>query len=308
MAIAEAAASVCADRFTGHSVVVHISRAGQLKSVCQIDKLATTAATAGRSSCKTLFHHVFPQASEAAYRKAVKEQQFWVARGPHPPLLAFIVDDRKPQRAPPPPKVLSSAVPLGFDQQVRLLNALASQLQIAESFDSRPHPASLHPVVGRHPKKPLPARTTPVKRGSRVAKVTKPIQYRLLTVQDVRDRYRKGVPIQFGTMQTFDAELGQTCSNVDLCATFVPDGTLHHENPHTGKREIIRDWLRTSTDGPYTLADSRNKHGSLDFYYLGGTRTGCNEGEDERLQVCSSPLNVLSEDCLDEINCWIKAD
>jgi hypothetical protein len=72
----------------------------------------------------------------------------------------------------------------------------------------------------------------------------------------------------------------------------------------TKKQSIIKDWLSKSNSGPYTVGDS-NKNNLSDFYYLGGTFVYGGEYIKGRLQICSNPLNVLSEDCLDETNCWV---
>lgn len=95
---------------------------------------------------------------------------------------------------------------------------------------------------------------------------------------------------------------------------FVPGGHLIHEwgkniypattgpilSQHT---EIIENWLSKSNSGPYSPKDKGK--GSKDFYYLTGYYKRKDRDEHTQMQVCSGPLNVLSTDCLDEVNCYI---
>jgi len=131
--------------------------------------------------------------------------------------------------------------------------------------------------------------------------------FRLLTVGEVRQRYwnehkKRGSPISFGTTQTF----GNTPTSVRELEpyVFVPTGDLRKYNRNTQQSEILKDWLSLNSNGPYF------KRGSSDIlYYLLGTylegQWGKGPGE---LQVCSNPLNALSENCLDEIHCWVTND
>jgi len=141
---------------------------------------------------------------------------------------------------------------------------------------------------------------------------TKPRLLTLLTVEMVKTQYWKtGKPIKFYPIQTYgskdinDNPVTNFNENGDPheLMVFVLDGTLHHVNRTAGIRELIPDWLSTAT-GPYREED-REK--SLpDFYSLGGHYVYANgEIEKSNLQICSGPLNVLSTDCLDEVNVWV---
>ena len=146
---------------------------------------------------------------------------------------------------------------------------------------------------------------------------TKPRLLTPLTVEMVRTQYwdatkKIGKPVKFYSMQTYDGKdidynpitTVNENGNPHGLEIFILDGTLHHVNKKTGEREIIPNWLSTSTGGPYKEED-RGK-GLPDRYSLGGYYV-YNNGttEKSKLQICSGPLNVLSTDCLDEVNVWI---
>lgn len=139
------------------------------------------------------------------------------------------------------------------------------------------------------------------------------IPLKLLTVNQVRTKYwnkdkKAGKKINYYCFQTYDGKdidgnrpkiSGNTKPNV-----FIPDGTLIHHNSKTGQKTIINDWLSQSKSGPYKRNDKSK--GLNDFYYLRGYCRNGNKKEKKCLQICSGPLNALSEDCLDEVNCWVK--
>ncbi len=141
----------------------------------------------------------------------------------------------------------------------------------------------------------------------------KVLNYKKLTVNDIRRNYwdkekNKGKPIKYYSPQTYGDIFILSEKNPSFpfiaFSIFIPDGNLHHENAKTGEKEIIKGWLSTSIGGPYKKQDIKSR-GLNDFYFLGGHS---NNGEFILLQICSSPLNVISEDCLDEVHCWIKTN
>jgi hypothetical protein len=127
-----------------------------------------------------------------------------------------------------------------------------------------------------------------------------------LTVNEVKKKYwdkvkKVGKPVRYYSTQTYgEIYLQRDMKSVDW-EIFVPDGSLHHINAITKKKKVIEDWLSMNVPGPYKKIDS-SKGGLSDFYYLGGIL----HGEKGCLQICSNPLNVVSEDCMDEVHLWIK--
>ena len=76
----------------------------------------------------------------------------------------------------------------------------------------------------------------------------------------------------------------------------MPDGSLKWEVPDQNSG-IIPNWLTQHVSGPYFAEREQPV-----FYYLGGQHS---EYGYYWMQICSGPLNVLSEDCMDEVNVWI---
>lgn len=140
-------------------------------------------------------------------------------------------------------------------------------------------------------------------------------KYRLLTVEEVRRRYwnpvtKKGRPIHFSSIQTF-GEGPDPKIELGLDEVYVPNGTLIQERTQSAtksgrhlRQTILLDWLSGPAVGPYTSRKS-----SETFYYYGGDYVQGNQGAAGAvLQICSDPLNALSTDCLDEVNCWVLND
>ena len=135
------------------------------------------------------------------------------------------------------------------------------------------------------------------------------ISVKPLTVDIIRSDYwdkktKKGKEIHYYSFQSYDGKDLNNKSPMEYeedFEIFIPDGKLKHEI--NGKEEIIDDWLSKSNKGPYKKSDSGK--GRPDFYYLGGLKIYNNRKEYYWAQVCSGPLNVISEDCLDEVNWWI---
>ena len=142
----------------------------------------------------------------------------------------------------------------------------------------------------------------------------KVLNYKKLTVNEIRKKYwdknkKIGKPISYFAVQTYGDVFTMNHANehppfFSQPDIFIPDGTLHHYNMKTKKKKIWNDWLTSSTWGPYQKSDE-NKGCLDDFYYLGGTFVNDSQREG-LLQICSRPLNVVSEDCMDEVHCWIK--
>src|SRR5438105_4118964 len=132
-----------------------------------------------------------------------------------------------------------------------------------------------------------------------------PSRYRVLTVDEIRARYwdrqrKRGRPIAFASVQTFGDEPKR---DLVFDEVFLPDGSLVCETMIGGtawrpiqRREVLDDWLSESASGPYT-----GRHSEDSFYYLGGRWLHGNQGP----ALSSDPLNAISTDCLDEINCWV---
>ena len=122
-------------------------------------------------------------------------------------------------------------------------------------------------------------------------------------INDAREHFLNGVPISFNSMQTSDFKLedGNTPSigrYEQLENSFTLDGSLLCQR---GDNEIIvANWLERNLDGPYYF-----KNNSDVFYFLGGWHDKIGY---YWMQICSDPMNFLSEDCVDELLIWIKAD
>lgn len=144
-----------------------------------------------------------------------------------------------------------------------------------------------------------------------------------LTVNILRDEYwdkknNKGRPVNLYISQTYDGKdidgNPLTTESLDIGSPeiFITGGHLIHKwgkniypattgpilNQHM---EIIENWLSKSNSGPYK---DKSKD-SDDFYYLTGYYKHQKQDEYTELQICSSPFNALSTDCLDEVNCYI---
>ncbi len=137
------------------------------------------------------------------------------------------------------------------------------------------------------------------------------ILVKLLTVESVKKNYwnkktKKGAEIHYYSFQSYGGKINNKPPKVapDSFEIFIPDGSLKHTVD--GKEKIIKDWLSKSTVGPYKKKDAGK--GQPDFYYLGGWRIYSKKREKYWAQICSGPLNVVSEDCLDEVNWWVKVD
>ena len=132
-----------------------------------------------------------------------------------------------------------------------------------------------------------------------------------LTINIIRNNYwdnkrQKGKPIKYYTFQSFGGKDidGKPLSSKNRKAyIMVPTGNLIHGC------KTIHGWLadkQMQPIGPYKSTGPK-----ANFYYLEGILTHSNgkkiQPELIYLQVCSGPLNGLSEDCLDEVNCWIKS-
>lgn len=127
------------------------------------------------------------------------------------------------------------------------------------------------------------------------------IPLRPCTVADARWYYNNKLPIKYTAPQTYggkdeNGHVPSIKSFDNLDSIFLLDGHLKWEKDD--KSGIIAYWLAQSTDGPYSTTDE-----SPIFYYLGGLRY--DGTEHYWMQICSGPLNVLSEDCMDEQNVWI---
>lgn len=135
-----------------------------------------------------------------------------------------------------------------------------------------------------------------------------------LTVASIRNKFwdkktKKGKRVRFYSGQDLSTEIPTNTSY----GIFIPDGDLLCRvscNRGFCYEQIIEDWLSKSTNGPYTKRNIKLAEGRVFFYLTGRIRLpweakskplekGC-------LQVCLGPFNVLSEDCLDDIGCWIK--
>ena len=128
------------------------------------------------------------------------------------------------------------------------------------------------------------------------------IPLRLCTVSDARWYYLNGKPILFKSFQTSggkddDGNNPSIAADENLDSSFALDGSLICVSPKDGRWGIVPNWLSQDISGPYYTTDSQPI-----FYFLGGQLS---EYGYYWMQICSNPFNVLSEDCLDEVQVWI---
>jgi len=139
---------------------------------------------------------------------------------------------------------------------------------------------------------------------------------KLLDVDTIRRKFwdnktHEGKPISYYSFQTFGGK--DSKGNVPTSKGLKPDeviptGNLIHI--HGNKKTTIYNWLcdnKMKPVGPYKSTGPAPKK---DFYYLEFIAT-IEYGKKitpklKYLQICSGPLNVISDDCLDEVHCWIK--
>lgn len=109
-----------------------------------------------------------------------------------------------------------------------------------------------------------------------------------------------GKPFKFWCEQDFDEIDGEIDDSAQH--SFIPDGNLIKRED--GKETVYKNWLHGDEKGPYTTATSEET-----FYYLSGKLKM--DGETEyayfKMQLCSSPMNYLSEDALDGCDVWVRS-
>ena len=107
-------------------------------------------------------------------------------------------------------------------------------------------------------------------------------------------------PFKFWCEQDFDEIDGEIDDSAQH--SFIPDGNLIKRED--GKETVYKNWLHGDEKGPYTTATSEET-----FYYLSGKLKM--DGETEyayfKMQLCSSPMNYLSEDALDGCDVWVRS-
>lgn len=118
--------------------------------------------------------------------------------------------------------------------------------------------------------------------------------FRLCHVDDAKNLYLQGKAIEFISPQTSEPPPDQA-----ITSFFIPDGNLIIDD-RNGQRIIIPEWLKDYTSGPY----NKREEGPL-LYYLSGYHSMFGPGY--LMQICSDPLNVLAEDCVDSVYVWIKS-
>ena len=139
--------------------------------------------------------------------------------------------------------------------------------------------------------------------------------YKRLTVAMMRRHYKSnpGQPIFFVANQEFRRRAWH-----DDNMAFIADGSLVeiHETSASkrgssgmintfGKKRVKKNWLAGKEPGPYKQCLRTT------YYFLGG-KIALDLPRDVKdyapyeLQVCARPMNALSTDCLDSVDCWVK--
>lgn len=163
------------------------------------------------------------------------------------------------------------------------------------------------------------------------------IYLRTATVEDARYCYRNNIPLQFVSMELCDGMI--ICEDKrrykddrkpyinsldELDNKFIFDGSLYwngvdeYGNNVSG---VIDNWLIDYDDGPYwSTVDKKSKDNNqrgravnnpseivylnkiynLNYVSLNGYHSRYPSAS---LQICSDPLNILSEDCMDGYVC-----
>lgn len=128
-------------------------------------------------------------------------------------------------------------------------------------------------------------------------------QLRLLTINDAKHAYINNIPIKYYSFQTYDGKdiddnpPHLRSKDVGTPELFIPDATLIKIEKGKPKERIL-NWLDSDIKGPY-----KKEEESRILYYLEGW-SNIEKTIPKTVQICSMPLNILSEDCLDEINLW----
>jgi len=134
-------------------------------------------------------------------------------------------------------------------------------------------------------------------------------RYERLTVKIIKERYwdpitKKGRPITF-----FDVQDYEEFTNEDYdenCQTMTPNGNLIKDST------IIKDWLSSSTGGPYKDSeDEKGEKGDI-YYYLEFEENERDSGEN-CIQIGWSDStnmenNYMTLDACDRVDCWIKKE
>lgn len=130
---------------------------------------------------------------------------------------------------------------------------------------------------------------------------------KVCTIAEARWYFHNKIPIVFRTDQ-LDENVTLTVQSLaieNFSSIFIPDGDLMWKDSRNGTYGKILGWLNNDNPGPYT-----SKKSNPVFFYLSGQRAEIVKGhplvyKESRLQVCSDPFNILSDDCLDETHVWI---
>jgi len=132
-------------------------------------------------------------------------------------------------------------------------------------------------------------------------------RYERLTVQIIRDQFwdpvtKKGLPITF-----FDIQDYESFDDDDLeWETTTPTGNLI--KMHNSTTTIIKDWLSTSTNGPYKdQGETGDETGDI-LYFL-EFENSQRDSMDLQIGWCGSNNmvnNYMTIDALDGVDCWIK--
>ena len=122
-----------------------------------------------------------------------------------------------------------------------------------------------------------------------------------VTVDSIREKYwdpvtKTGKPVTMYTIQDYDEQPDSHKEEI----TFVPDGSLIHKRGDEKKK--YDDWLSTELSGPYHESDLGKS--LKDYYYLGGYTITPKGKYEYNLQICTKPVNILSDDCLDAVDAW----
>jgi hypothetical protein len=125
-----------------------------------------------------------------------------------------------------------------------------------------------------------------------------------LTISTIREKYwdsetKTSLPISIIEFQGHTIDVLGTDNFVRY--QFIPDGSLI-----TGLNGqfITHDWLSSpdAENGPYHTVFDRNT-----FYFLGGRqRFPGLPDKPKHLQICYLPRNVVAEDCMDSVFCWVN--
>ena len=133
------------------------------------------------------------------------------------------------------------------------------------------------------------------------------MKYQLLDLSLLRKIYKKDTPINIYFVQgdPNDKNIEKQTGSKLTISQIIPDGDIREYKTITSKKFILHKDYLLGTKLPYN-----NKPNNKSFSLCCKLRYNINDtwSSNFLLQVCSSPLNVISNNCLSGVHAWIKVN